>query len=256
MSSYRGLLILCDYCIYLFTWYVPSCFVLEFNYVTTSHSVIVDGAHLNHQTWECFLFPAKGNQFYLDKINEMMANSYALRFHLSTERTNETSSFHRKLGQDILNISVQGIAVTAQMWPEKTTMSVMVRTLEAVDLCTPGTRFPRILAPWVLYFHLTGIFDCLVLEFINRSARSGCSLSWIKSVMSAVLSVSRMVLRILGLYTWSVGFSDSEVNSRRENLHLEHPNESLLDVAMLKLWLAVGWCVVLVTAVCPPYKEV
>ncbi|KAG0604647.1 hypothetical protein M758_10G186100 [Ceratodon purpureus] len=53
-----------------------------------------------------------------------------------------------KLGQDILNISVQGIAVTAQMWPEKTTMSVMVRTLEAVDLCTPGTRFPRILAPW------------------------------------------------------------------------------------------------------------
>uniref|UniRef100_A0A7I4B673 Uncharacterized protein n=1 Tax=Physcomitrium patens TaxID=3218 RepID=A0A7I4B673_PHYPA len=53
-----------------------------------------------------------------------------------------------KLGQDILNISVQGIAVTAQMWTKKTTMSLMLRTLEAVDLCTPGTRFPRILAPW------------------------------------------------------------------------------------------------------------
>lgn len=56
---------------------------------------------------------------------------------------------NRKLGRDILNISVQGIGVTAQMWSEKTNVSVMVRTLEAVDLWTPGNRFPRILAPWV-----------------------------------------------------------------------------------------------------------
>ena len=71
----------------------------------------------------------------------------------------KTSFFHRSLSQDILNISVQGIAVTAQMWPEKTTVSVMVRTFEAVDLCTPGSRFPRILASWVLYCHLGGIFE-------------------------------------------------------------------------------------------------
>lgn len=56
---------------------------------------------------------------------------------------------NRKLGRDILNVSVQGIGVTAQIWSEKTNISVMVRTLEAVDLCTPGNRFPRILAPWV-----------------------------------------------------------------------------------------------------------
>lgn len=64
------------------------------------------------------------------------------------------SSFHRKLSQDILNVSVQGIAVTAQMWTDRTTVSLMVRTLEAVDLCTPGTRFPRILAPWVFFLTL------------------------------------------------------------------------------------------------------
>jgi len=76
---------------------------------------------------------------------------------LFTKRTNVLSSFHRKMGQDILNVSVQGIAVTAQMWTEKTIVSVMVRTLEAVDLCTPGTRFPRILAPWVLFFRFVGM---------------------------------------------------------------------------------------------------
>jgi hypothetical protein len=103
-------------------------------------------------------------------MKEIIANSNAPTLHLSTKRTNETSSFHRKLGQDILIISVQGIAVTAQMWPEKTAVSVMVRTLEAVDLCTPGTRFPRILAPWVLYSHLAGVFDCYgstVLYYIS-----------------------------------------------------------------------------------------
>ena len=62
----------------------------------------------------------------------------------------QTSTIDRKLERDILNISVQGIGLTVQMWSEKTSVSVMVRTLEAVDLCTPGNRFPRILAPWVL----------------------------------------------------------------------------------------------------------
>ncbi|KAL2613042.1 hypothetical protein R1flu_024734 [Riccia fluitans] len=62
-------------------------------------------------------------------------------------RVGEAVGILRNFEKDIVSITLRRTSVTFISWLESTSVSILVPTLEVVDLCTSGSQFQRILAP-------------------------------------------------------------------------------------------------------------
>ncbi|KAL3675941.1 hypothetical protein R1sor_025889 [Riccia sorocarpa] len=62
-------------------------------------------------------------------------------------RVGEAVGILRNYETEIVSITLQRASVTSISWLDSTSVSILVPSLELVDLCTSGSEFPRILAP-------------------------------------------------------------------------------------------------------------